>query len=102
MATSILRGLISQLLRQTGLFEHVEGDFEQNDYFLVDFEALWRIITSILDDSRSGNVFLLTDALDECDEESREDLLGALEELFESCDIPKKLKIVLTCRRVDV
>jgi len=67
-ATSILRSFISQLLRQTGLFRHVEGDFKQRNDFLANFEALWRIITSILGDSRSGNVFLLIDALDECDE----------------------------------
>ena len=100
-ATSILRSFISQLLRQTGLFQHVEDDFKQKNDFLTNFEALWRIITSILHDSRSGNVFLLIDALDECDEGSRKDLLGALKILFKSSDIPTKLKIVLTCRRED-
>jgi GPI inositol-deacylase-like protein len=100
-ATSILRSFISQVLRQTGLFQHVEDDFKQKNDFLANFDALWRIITSILRDSRSGNVFLLIDALDECDEESRKDLLRALKHLFKSSDIPMKLKIVLTCRRED-
>ncbi|KAN0071996.1 hypothetical protein V8E54_009725 [Elaphomyces granulatus] len=103
-ATSILRSFISQLLRQTGLFRHVKADFERkNGDFLANFEALWRIITSILHDRKSGKVFLLIDALDECDKGSRKDLLGALKILFDSADVPTrmKLKIVLTCRRED-
>ncbi|KAN0081738.1 hypothetical protein V8E54_003036 [Elaphomyces granulatus] len=100
-AMSILRSFISQVLRQTGLFRHIENDFKQKNDFLANFDALWRIITSILRDSRSGNVFLLIDALDECDGESRKDLLRALKSLFKSSDIPMKLKIVLTCRRED-
>ncbi|KAN0072061.1 hypothetical protein V8E54_009790 [Elaphomyces granulatus] len=102
-AMSILRSFISQLLRQTGLFQHVEDDFKQKNDFLANFDALWRIITSILRDSRSGKVFLLIDALDECDEGSRKGLLRALKTLFKSSDIAMKfkLKIVLTCRRED-
>jgi Cdc6-like AAA superfamily ATPase len=101
LATSILRSFISQLLRQTRLFQHVEDDFKQGNGFLTSFEALWRIVTCILRDPGSENVFLLIDALDECDEGSRKILLGALRKLFKSSDIPVKLKIVLTCRRED-
>jgi ankyrin repeat protein/NACHT domain-containing protein/GPI inositol-deacylase-like protein len=100
-ATSILRSLLSQLLRQTRLFQHVEDDFKQKKDFLTNFEALWRILTSILRDSRSGNVFLLIDALDECDEGSRKNLLNAIKSSFKSSDIPMRLKIVITCRRED-
>ena len=100
-ATLILRSFILQLLRQTQLFQHVEDDFRRKKDFLTNFEALWRILTSILRDSRSGNVFLLIDALDECDERSRKTLLTALKDLFKSSDISIKSKIAITCRRED-
>ena len=89
-ATSILRSFLSQLLRQTRLFQYVEDDFKQGNGFLPNFEALWRIVTRILRDPGSDDVFLLIDALDECDERSRKIFLGALKGLFKSPDILSK------------
>ena len=105
-ATSILRGLILQLLRQHKLFEHIQPDFDvQGEQLFKRFEALWRILLHILRDPKSGDVFLLIDALDECEKSSREDLLDGLEKLFTSLEPsketggPGKCKILVTCRR---
>jgi hypothetical protein len=105
-ALSILRGLILQLLRQHKLFEHIQPNFDvQGEQLFKRFEALWRILLNILRDPKSGNVFLLIDALDECETSSREDLLDGLAKLLTSfAQVPQtegsgKCKILVTCRR---
>ncbi|OQU96312.1 Ankyrin repeat-containing protein isoform 1 [Cladophialophora immunda] len=97
-ATSILRGLIWQLLRRhEDLFEHILSDFKsQQDRLFENFEALWRILSKMLRDPKSGDAFLLIDALDECEELSREGLIDSLELLAnEACD---DCKVLITCR----
>ncbi|KIW25710.1 hypothetical protein, variant [Cladophialophora immunda] len=116
-ATSILRGLIWQLLRRhEDLFEHILLDFKsQKDRLFENFEALWRILSNMLRDPKSGHVFLLIDALDECEEKSREGLIDSLEllanEASDDCkvliisrpghDKRNKLDEISTCIRVD-
>ena len=104
--TAILRSLIWQLLLQRNeLFDHIKSDFEQHkdsrvfENLFENFSALWRIFEDMLRDERAGEVFILIDALDECERSTREALLRGLKKLFQAS--PKsggKFKFLITCR----
>jgi len=99
-ATSILRSLLSQLLRQTRLFQACRRRFQAEKRFSHQFWSTLEDFNQILRDSRSGNVFLLMTP-----RWMRwgitENLLNAIKSSFKSSDIPMRLKIVITCRRED-
>lgn len=83
-ATAIIRGIIIQLLRQyPAMFKFIEQDYEQmGDRLCNSFDTLWRILRQILTEFVVGKVYVLIDALDECDKSSRESLLGGLNGLL--------------------
>ena len=83
-ATTILRGLLLQLLRQRSvLFHHIQSQFDiSRDSLFSNFHALWRIFVNVLQDLETGEVYCLVDALDECEKESRQLFLTALTRLF--------------------
>ncbi|KAI1178823.1 hypothetical protein F4777DRAFT_63233 [Nemania sp. FL0916] len=104
--TAILRSLIWQLLLQREeLSTHIKSDFDKhkddnrfNDLF-DDFFPLWRIFQNMVLDVQAGEVFILIDALDECDKSTRKGLLQNIKSLFR--DSPKtghKVKFLVTCR----
>ncbi|KAM6506306.1 hypothetical protein FSOLCH5_013296 [Fusarium solani] len=103
---AMLRSLIWQLLLQrNGLFQHMQSDFEKHknsrifDDLFDNFYTLWRIFQDILEDKRAGEVFILIDALDECEISTRKALLLRMRELFQAS--PKsagKFKFFVTCR----
>jgi ankyrin repeat domain-containing protein 50 len=99
--SAVLRGLLLQLLRQSpDLFKYVEADYRDMPQGLHNFDPLWRIFVSILKDAQLRSIWILVDALDECEKEARIALLETLSKLFrpglESQDI--KAKFVITCR----
>ena len=101
-ATAVLRGLLVQLLRQRPiLFKHIQSDFNMSrDRLFADFHALWRIFASIVEDPEAGEVCCLIDALDECEEESRQTFLTSFTKLFCSQKSKKTLvKFIVTSRR---
>ncbi|KAJ6780463.1 hypothetical protein PWT90_01829 [Aphanocladium album] len=104
---TILRSIIWQLLLQRNeLFRHVQPDFERHtdervfEDLFSDFSALWRMFQDMLDDKRAGEVFILIDALDECEISTRENLLRSIGDLFQPLPTAKtgQLKILVTCR----
>ena len=100
--TSILRGLLLQLLRQRpSLFKHIQSDFSiWRDRLFINLDALWRIFSCILNDPEAGEVYCLIDALDECEKESRRKFLPYLTELFRSQQSKKiAFKFIITSRR---
>jgi ankyrin repeat protein len=104
-ATSILRALILQLLRQHKLFQYIEPTFDKWGVELFDdVDTLWQILLDISRDPKSGDVFFLIDALDECEKPSREFLLRNFKELLASSELSNqtrisgKFKILITCR----
>ena len=104
-ATAILRGLLLQLLRQRPiLFQHIQEDYvEMEDRLpelLESLDGLWRIFRSILSDSNIGKLYILVDALDECEKSSRQDFLISLRSLFvaEQLDEQRTIKFLITCR----
>ena len=64
------------------------------------FDALWRILLNILRDFKAGEIYLLVDALDECEKSSRQALLVCLAELFASPRTIRtaNVKFLITCR----
>ncbi|KAJ5609538.1 NACHT nucleoside triphosphatase [Penicillium herquei] len=70
-ATSILRGLIYLLVeKQPSLLSHVRQEYDKMGKRIFQdansWQALSKILTSILEDERLQPTFLLIDALDEC------------------------------------
>ncbi|KAK7398580.1 hypothetical protein QQX98_012036, partial [Neonectria punicea] len=104
--TAMLRSFIWQLLLQRNeLFEHMQSDFEKHkdsrlfEYLFGNFSALWRIFQDMLRDERAGEVFILIDALDECDRSTRRALLRCIRELFQaSTESAGNFKFLVTCR----
>jgi hypothetical protein len=101
-ATSILRVLLIQLLRQRpALFKHIKSDFKtMKDALVTDFHALWRILLAMIKDSAAGQVYFLVDALDECEAESRGKLFSELQNLFTTTQPgeQKSIKFLITIR----
>ncbi|KAF6528366.1 hypothetical protein HZS61_008668 [Fusarium oxysporum f. sp. conglutinans] len=104
--TAVLRSLIWQLLLQrNGLFQHMQSDFEKHkdsrlfECLFENFSALWRIFQDMLQDEHVGEVFILIDALDECDRSTRKALLRCIRELFQaSPESEGNFKFLVTCR----
>ncbi|OAP55707.1 hypothetical protein AYL99_09859 [Fonsecaea erecta] len=104
---ALLRSLVWQLLVQRNeLFKHIQTDFEDHksssvfEKLFENFTALWRIFQAMLRDSRAGEVFILIDALDECEKSTRKALLLGINTLFQ---IPPtsgegKFKFLITYR----
>ncbi|CZR58258.1 uncharacterized protein PAC_08149 [Phialocephala subalpina] len=104
-ALVLLRGLLFQLLsKRPDLFKHAEKDYDvmkdQLPKLFENLHPLWRIIRSMLKDREAGKVYILVDALDECEGSSRKDFLDLLQILFtsQSLDEPTNLKFLITCR----
>lgn len=101
-AIAIIRGLLLQLLRQHhNLFKHIQSDYNQmKDRLRDNFDALWRILLKMLGDFKTGEIYLLVDALDECEKSTRKDLLLCLADLFTSSRPggAASVKLLITCR----
>lgn len=85
---------------------HVQPDFERHEYLLVfedlfnDFYPLWRVFTAMLQDDQTGEVFILIDALDECERTTRQIILNSIKNLFAALPENTKgqFKFLITCR----
>ncbi|KAF8539827.1 hypothetical protein BDD12DRAFT_909826 [Trichophaea hybrida] len=102
-AHSILVNLLAQLL------DHVP---DINTHFLTEpeyatnkentswsFGMLWRVFERIINDAHRGQVYILIDALDECEEKSRIMLLNKLKHLLRDPTTTTQLmKIIITSR----
>lgn len=102
---SMLRGLLTQILKQRSiLFGHIQETYEQRGSDLLsDQFSLWEILVAILQDANMGRLYLVLDALDECDTKSHHLLLSGLERLLGTdCTNQTRVKIVLTSRSNNV
>ncbi|KFZ13980.1 hypothetical protein V501_03452 [Pseudogymnoascus sp. VKM F-4519 (FW-2642)] len=99
---AILRSLIWQILLQRNeLFDNIKPDFDAQGNTIIDsFSTLWRVFKGMLRDERSGEVFILIDAFDECEKSMRKGLLSCIRELFQSSLTvrTRKLKFLVTSR----
>jgi ankyrin repeat protein len=97
-ATAIIRGLLVQLLQQhPGLFKHIQPKYDRmGEDLFVDFDALWLILKDlIIKDFGGMELYLLIDALDECEKTSRQ---AFLENLANLSDKNLNVKVLITCR----
>ncbi|KAH8599520.1 ankyrin repeat-containing domain protein [Bisporella sp. PMI_857] len=74
---TILRSLIHQLLvRRRLLIKYVKDAYDiYGPHFDQDFNELWRIFVAIVSDKRTGPISVIIDAIDECEETTRERFL---------------------------
>jgi ankyrin repeat protein len=104
-ATAILRSLIHQLLlRHRLMIKHIKKAYElQGSGFEGTFEALWRIFVNMASDKKLGPVIVIVDAIDECEESTRERFLQKISSLVskvqsETGRIRPRIKFVITSR----
>ncbi|OBT96330.1 hypothetical protein VE01_05778 [Pseudogymnoascus verrucosus] len=99
---AILRSLIWQILLQRNeLFDIIKPDFNaQGNTIAGNFSTLARILKGMLQDERAGEVFILIDALDECDGSLRKGLLSCIRELLQTSLTTQtgKFKFLVTSR----
>ncbi|EED20926.1 ankyrin 2,3/unc44, putative [Talaromyces stipitatus ATCC 10500] len=83
-ATAILRGLLSQLVKQRPhLMKHLLPKFKERGEKLFDsFDALWAIFIEVGYDNAYQQLYCIIDALDECDQSSQRMLLT---QITQSC-----------------
>ena len=84
-AVAILRGLLYQILCQhPKLFGLLESEYKKQGAELFEsrnaLQTLWRILQSMLLESKLEKVYLIVDAIDECDFDSRTVLLRLMEQ----------------------
>ncbi|KAJ5206563.1 hypothetical protein N7472_003011 [Penicillium cf. griseofulvum] len=82
-ASAALRSLLwLLLLQQPQLISHVRKEYETSGQKLFEdslaLKAMGRILEAMLEDHALDRVFLLIDALDECDEKTRQQLLDTV------------------------
>lgn len=97
----ILRGILLQILRQDRpLFNAVKGDCKlKKTGIFGSVDALWAMLLRLLRSSSTHGTIILIDALDECWRESRQDLLGILQNI----EPAHRVKIIITSRpEVDI
>jgi proteasome lid subunit RPN8/RPN11 len=97
-ATSIVRGLLFQLVRQhRQLLSHILPKYEERGTELFEsFDALWTIFIAAAADQNIGQTYCIIDALDECDQKSQNILLHQLQETFQNA--PLNIRILITSR----
>ncbi|KAL4974612.1 ankyrin repeat-containing domain protein [Aspergillus desertorum] len=83
-ATSILRGLLYQIIKQCPpSIEQLMSKFDiQGERLFTSFDALWTVLMDIGRVSRGAEIYCIVDALDECEIESQETLLQQIYQSF--------------------
>lgn len=99
-ATSALASLLRQLfmVRPDLVMQTVLDQWEKDgDKLVQSFESLWDILISVTSLQNSGEIVLVIDALDECQDRDRIRLIQKVEQLYLSSD-NRRLKILMTSR----
>src|SRR5271156_2326736 len=99
--SSILRSLLKQLLTTPHLFRHV-SDIVETDSSTDSEDTLWEILEAIFHTPIFSKIYCVIDALDECDEGSREWLLRRIAKLAQASAQKqgRVLKLFVTSRPV--
>ena len=103
-----LSALLHQLFENPTLITHALPSFSRYGKKLRDeFSELWEILVKSAQDSKAGEIICILDALDECEENARNQLVEKLVRFFSSsqggtCQNPSlKLKFLVTSRPYD-
>jgi DNA polymerase III delta prime subunit len=99
-ATSIVRGLLLQLVQQHPQLLHylLPKYNERGAELFKSFDALWTIFMAVAADDKTGRKYCIIDALDECDRESQEALLRQFEATFQGPNCTPNIRILVTSR----
>jgi hypothetical protein len=83
-ATSILRGLLYQIIKQCPPFiEQIMSKYDvQGERLFKSFDALWAVLMDIGRVSKGAEIYCIVDALDECEIESQALLLQQIYQSF--------------------
>lgn len=108
-STNALCAILHQLFTQdsTGsLIEHALPIYKKNSEKLMEnFSELWGILENCAKFSNAGEIVCLLDALDECNRDSRMELIEQLKRFYteqeKSPSRPSKLKFLITSRPYD-
>lgn len=102
--TAILKSLIHQLLmRRRLLVKYVKAAYDiQGPHFDQNFNELWRIFIAIASDKRVGPISVIIDAIDECEETTRERFLRYIAKFVAQSGSPDRytpcIKFLVTSR----
>ena len=98
--TNALCALLHQLFQQKRtLLRHALLDFEHNKTKLSGlFETLWSIFYKAVTDSEAGSIICVLDALDECGERTRKQLLRHIGRFFSDPPASASVKFIVTSR----
>jgi hypothetical protein len=102
--TAIIRGLILQLVnRQNELKESLRRRWDtENARFnedITSWRTLWKVFSEMLHQCKCPKVYVIVDALDECQDDGMADLLKLI--VRTGLDQPSKIKWLLTSRPLD-
>ncbi|KAF4459721.1 ankyrin repeat-containing [Fusarium albosuccineum] len=101
---AVLIGLILQIIdRHRSMIRHVRSVFErQGSSMIRSFALLWRIFLRIVTDPKVGPLYVILDALDECEEASRQKLLESIYDILADSSQPmqsgSRVKFLITSR----
>ncbi|KAJ5740649.1 G-protein beta WD- 40 repeats containing protein [Penicillium malachiteum] len=101
---SLIKGLIFMLIQQrVELKETLRRRWDnKNDRFSEDvtsWRALWNILVEMLDRCRSSTIYIVVDALDECQDSGMADFLKLI--VRNGLDEPSRIKWLLTSRPLE-
>lgn len=89
----------------SGLIKHALSSHKEHGATLVGkFSILWRILIECASSSDTGEIICILDALDECKEDSRQEVIQALQKFYHSHDRSSgtdKFKFLVTSRPYD-
>ena len=94
---SIIRQLLMAQphLLSDSILHKMETDGER---LVESFQGLWGILMDITTSSGWGEIICVVDALDECEEEGRKELIDTVRDLYSRENNTRKLKFLLTSR----
>ncbi|KAG4253672.1 hypothetical protein FPRO03_07632 [Fusarium proliferatum] len=89
---AVLIGLILQIIdRHRSLLRHIRAAFEKQGSSIVQsFASLWRIFLKVTTDPKIGPIYVILDALDECEKVSCHQLLISIAEML--AEPPQSIK----------
>lgn len=97
-----LSAILHQLFENSALIRHALPIYERYGKKLRDtFSELWRILVTAAEGSEAGDIICILDALDECEENARNQLVGQLVGFFSQPESSSKLKFLITSRPYD-
>lgn len=96
-ATAVVRQMLFQLFQQRpNHFGILQKAYDvQGPKLFQDFDTLWVILKAVIKVYGEGELFLLIDALDECDEKSRGLLMAGMKEITQD---NLNVRVFFTCR----